>query len=72
MIQYKISPTDSVWSFTEGTPIQLWKTNVDCFLKLPIRVPNLIPCCPIWGHDAMRLVEREKFISVRLSKYMEF
>jgi len=25
-----------------------------------------------WGHDAMRSVEREKFINVGLFKYMEF
>jgi hypothetical protein len=28
--------------------------------------------CPIWGNDASRSVERVKFISSRLSKYMDF
>jgi hypothetical protein len=53
-------------------PIQLWKANADGSPKLPIRVPSPIPYRPIWGHDAMRLVEREKIINARLSRYMEF
>jgi hypothetical protein len=39
---------------------------------LPIGVCYLVPYCPIWGHDAVRLVERKKFINVGLSKYVEF
>jgi hypothetical protein len=45
---------------------------VDESPKLPTRVPNPIPYHPIWGHDAVRLMEREKFINVGLSKYVEF
>jgi hypothetical protein len=40
-----------------GLPIQLWKVNLDGSPKLPIGVPNLVPYCPIWGHDALRFVE---------------
>jgi len=40
--------------------------------KLATKVPNLVPYRPIWDHDAMRVVQREKFISVELSKYVEF
>ncbi len=36
-----------------------------------IEVPNPIPYRPIWGHDAMRLVEK-RFINVGLFKYVEF
>jgi hypothetical protein len=46
MMQYKVSPIDNVWSFTEGPPIQLWKTIVDGFPKLPqsySKLPNLGP-----------------------------
>ncbi len=53
-------------------PIQLWKANADGSPKLPIGVPNLIPNRPIWGHDVMRLVEKEKFINARSSKHVEF
>jgi hypothetical protein len=55
----------------EGPPIQLWKTNLDGSPKLPIEVYNLVPYCPSRGHDAMRSVGKETFISVRLSKYVE-
>ncbi len=72
MIHYKITLTNSIWSPMEGLLIKLWKVNSNGFPKLPIRVLSLIPYRPILGHDAIRLVEREKFISVRLSKYMEF
>jgi hypothetical protein len=39
---------------------------------LPIGVLNPIPYHPIWGDDALRYVEKEKFIIVGLSKYVEF
>jgi hypothetical protein len=39
---------------------------------LPTKVPSLIPYCPIWGNDASKSVEREKFINYRLSKYLDF
>jgi hypothetical protein len=35
-------------------------------------VPSPIPYHPIWGNDASRFMEREKFISVGLSKYVDF
>jgi hypothetical protein len=38
---------------------------------LPIRIPSLAPYCPIWGDDMSRLVEKEKFINVGLSKYVD-
>jgi hypothetical protein len=72
VMQYKVSPIDNVWSPIEGLLIQLWKANVNGSPKLPIRVPNPIPYCPIWGHEAMRFVEKKKFINVGLSKYEKF
>jgi hypothetical protein len=35
-------------------------------------VRSLVPYHPIWGNDVSRLVERQKFISVGLSKYVDF
>jgi hypothetical protein len=52
--------------------IQLWKVNVDGSPKLPTRVLNPIPYRPILGHDVVRLVEKENFMNVKLSKYVEF
>jgi hypothetical protein len=72
VMQYKVSLTISIWSPTKGPPIQLWKANVDGSPKLPTRVPNFGPYHPIWGHDAITCVEKEKFINVGLSKYVEF
>ncbi len=54
------------------TSIKLWKANLDGSLKLPTRVPCPIPYCSIWGNDVSRLMEKEKFISVGLSKYVDF
>ncbi len=68
---YKISPTYSVCSM-DGPPIKFWKINSNGSPKLLIRILNLVPYCPILSHDALRFVEREKFISVELSKYMEY
>jgi hypothetical protein len=69
---YKVSSIDNVWSLTNGLPIKLWKCNLDGSPKLPIGVPSPIPHHPIWGSDALRSMEKEKFINVGLSKYVEF
>jgi hypothetical protein len=71
-MQYKVSPTNLVWSPIDVPSIRLWKTNLDESLKLPTRVPSPIPYCRIWGNDVSRSMKREKFISARLSKYMDF
>ncbi len=71
VMQYKVSPTVSIWTPIERPPIELWKTNANGSPKLPTGVPSHVPYCPIWGHDVTRSMEREKFINARLSKYME-
>jgi hypothetical protein len=45
---------------------------LDGSLKLFIGVPSLVPYNLIWGNDALKSMEKEKFISVGLSKYVEF
>ncbi len=72
MMQYKVSPINHVWNPIDGPLIRLWKTNLDNSTKLPTRVPSPILYRPIWGNDASRLMEKEKFISFGLSKYMDF
>ncbi len=72
MMKYKVFPINSVWSPTNGPLIKLWNANPNGSPKLPTRVPSPIPYHPIWDHDALRFMEREKFINVRLSKYVEF
>jgi hypothetical protein len=71
-MQYKVSPVNLVWSSLNGPLIRLWKPNLDSSPKLPIGVSNLNLYHPIWGNDASRLVEREKFISSGPSKYVDF
>jgi len=56
----------------KGVSIQLWKVNADGSPKLPIEVPNPVPYCPIWGQNAMRSMEKDKFINAGLSKHVEF
>jgi len=72
MIQYKVSPIDPIRSPIDGPLIRLWKVHPNGSPKLHVRVPSLVLYCPIWGNDASRLVERKKFISSRLSKYVNF
>jgi hypothetical protein len=71
MMQYKVSPTNMMWSPINGPLIKLWKTNLDGLPKLPTGVPSLVLYLPIWGNDALKSVEREKFITFGLSKCMD-
>jgi hypothetical protein len=72
VMQYKVSPTNLIWSPINGPPIRLWKANPNNSPKFPTRVPSPILYHPIWGNDALRSVENEKFISYGLSKYVDF
>jgi hypothetical protein len=71
-MQYKVSPKDHVWSPIDGPLVILWKANRNGSPKLPNIVPRPILYRPIWSNDALRLVEKEKFLSFRLSKYVDF
>jgi hypothetical protein len=55
-----------------GPLIRLWKVNPNNSPKLPIGVQGFVLYHPIEGNDALRLVEKEKFISSRLLKYVNF
>jgi len=72
MMQYKVSPIDPIRSLIDGPLIRLWKVNPNGSPKLHVRVPSLVLYCPIWGNDASRSMEKKKFISFRLSKYVDF
>jgi hypothetical protein len=37
-----------------------------------VGVPNPIPFRPIWGNDELKVNEKERFISIGISKYIEF
>jgi len=37
-----------------------------------VGVPNPIPFHPIWGNDELKVSEKERFISTRISKYIGF
>ncbi len=72
MMQYKVSPTDALWSPKGGPTIRLWKEDGTGRAKLLAKVPNLVPFCPIWGNDEQGVGEEERFIGNKISKYIEF
>ncbi len=56
----------------DGLSIWLWEFNNQGCPKLWIGVPNRVPFHPIWGNDASKSIEKEKFINNGISKYSEF
>jgi hypothetical protein len=40
--------------------------------KLPIGIPSPIPYRPIWANNALKSLEKKKFINAAQSKYVEF
>jgi hypothetical protein len=71
-MQYKITPTDVLWSLKDGLTIRLWKEDGIRRPKLLTRVPNPVPFCLIWGNDELRVGEKERFISSKILKYIKF
>jgi len=61
-----------LWSLKDGMAIQLWKEDGIRQANLLVRVLNPVPFCPIWGINELRVGEKERFISSRISKYIEF
>ncbi len=55
-----------------GPPIRLGKANPNNSPKFLTRIPTLVLYHPIWGNDALKSVEKDKFISFGLCKYMDF
>jgi hypothetical protein len=72
VMQYKVSPTNVLWSPKDGPTIQLWKEDGIGQPKLSMGVSNPIPFHPIWRNDELRACEKEMFISRTISKYIEF
>jgi hypothetical protein len=72
MMQYKVYPIDALWSPKNGWTIRLWKKDGNGRPKLLMGVSNLVPFCLIWGNDELRVGEKERFISNKISKYIEF
>jgi hypothetical protein len=56
----------------DGLAIWLWTFNNQGCPKLWSWILNLVPFHPIWGDDASKSIEKEKFISNSISKYLEF
>jgi hypothetical protein len=61
-----------LWNPKDGPTIQLWKEDGTGWPKLLMGVPNLIPFYLIWGNDELKVGEKERFISSKISKYIEF
>jgi len=72
VMQYKISPTDVLWSFKDGATIRLWKEDVVGRAKLLAGVLNPVPFHLIWGINELMASEKERFINIGISKYIEF
>jgi hypothetical protein len=70
MMQFKVSPINHVCNPTYALPIR--KANPYGSPKLPMGIPSHVLYCPIWGNDPLRSTEKQKFINVGLSKYMDF
>jgi len=67
VMQYNFSLVNHVWSPIYMLPTRLWKVNLDGSPELPMRVLSFVPYRPIWNNDLSRFVEKQKFISARLS-----
>jgi hypothetical protein len=72
VMQYKVFPTNVLWSLKDGPTIRLWKEDGIRWPKLSMGVSNLIPFRRIWGNDELRAYEKEMFINRGISKYIEF
>jgi len=72
VMQYKVSPTDTLWNAKDSSTISLWKEDVVGWAKLLARVSNLVPFCLIWGIDELKASEKERFVNIGISKYTEF
>jgi hypothetical protein len=72
IMQYKVSPIDVLWNLKDGSTIWLSKEDATGRTKLLAKVSNLVPFHLIWGIDELRANEKERFISHRILKYIEF
>jgi hypothetical protein len=72
MMQYKVFPTNALWSSKDGPTIQLWKEDGIGCPKLSMGVPNPIPFSPLWRNDELRVGEKERFNNNEISKYIQF
>ncbi len=59
VMQYKVFPTDALWSPKDGPTIWLWKEDGIGWPKLLVGVLNLILFCLIWGNDGLRASEKK-------------
>jgi hypothetical protein len=49
VMQYKVSPTNLIWSPKDGPTIQFWKFDDQGCPKFPSGIPKIVPFYPIWG-----------------------
>jgi hypothetical protein len=49
VMQYKVYPTNVLWSLKDGLPIWLWKEDVVAWSELSMRVLNPIPFRSLGG-----------------------
>jgi len=56
-----MSPFNAIWSPKDKAPIWLWQVDSSSCPKLLSKVPKLVPFHLIWGNDALRSIEKDKF-----------
>jgi len=71
-MQYKVSPTNVLWSPKNGPTIRLWKENGIGRAKLPTKVSNPIPFRSIWGNEELKASEKERLISSKILNCIKF
>jgi hypothetical protein len=71
-VQYKVSLINVLWSPKDGLTIQLWKEDGTGWPKLSMGVSNPISFRSIWGNYELKACEKEMFINIGISKYIEF
>jgi hypothetical protein len=72
VMQYKVSPTDVLWSPKDGLAIWLWKEDGTWQPILVARVLNPIPFCPIWRNDDLKAGETKRLLVVRFWNILNF
>jgi hypothetical protein len=72
MMYNKMFPINSICSPKDGPTIWLWKFDNQGCPKLPNGIWKLVFFHPICGDDALKSIEKEKFINSGVSKYLKF
>jgi hypothetical protein len=71
-VQYKISPTNALWSFKDGPQFGCGKQMILVIQSYLLGFQIIFLSTPYGGNDLFRPIEKEKTINIRFFKYVEF